>query len=128
MQMLELKSSPGLVALMTGVDDAAWSDFCDIFAGDMEAVSEIVTLFIDQSYELEAQLLSGFEKKDPDPIFRAGHSLKSTARQLGCLHLADLARDMEGFGKTKDLAAAAEIRAAFVAACEDARVALGAKL
>jgi HPt (histidine-containing phosphotransfer) domain-containing protein len=113
---------------VSALDPAAWQDFVDLFAGDATAISEIVTIFIEESHELEAKAVQGLDAQDADAVRRAGHSLKSTSRQLGAVTLGNLAAQLEELGRAEDITGAEALRVPFVVACANAREALASKI
>ncbi len=106
---------------MSAVDDAAWKDFTELFAGDVDAVAEIVTIYLDESDELRARLMDAVAAQDPQGVARAAHSLKSTSHQLGARQLGDVCGQLEAAGNTKDMVTITALAPRFERLLQDAQ-------
>lgn len=88
---------------MSAIDQPSWTEFTQLFAGDAEAVSEIVTIYLDESEMLKDKLLAGIAANDATAVERAAHSLKSTSNQLGARELGALCARLEAAGHEGDM-------------------------
>lgn len=66
-------------------------------------IGELIETFLGEAPGMLAQLRSALVGQDTDIFRRAAHSLKSNAATFGALELAALARELEGFGREKNL-------------------------
>ena len=66
-------------------------------------VGELIDTFLEDSTRLVAELHSSLRAQDAETFRRAAHSLKSNAATFGANELAALARELEDFGRAKDL-------------------------
>lgn len=106
---------------MQAIDPAAWQKFVDILGGETESVQEVADLFLEESKAVGEELVQAIEEGDPEMTRRLAHRLKSSARQLGALGLADVAQDLEDTGARGDVQRARELAPDFQRHLERAR-------
>jgi CheY-like chemotaxis protein len=70
---------------------------------DPQLFQELVRIFLDDTPQRLRELLKAFEQRDPLALERAAHALKSSAANLGALHLSTLFKEIEMAGRTKDV-------------------------
>jgi len=66
-------------------------------------IGELIDAFLDDAPGLIAQMHSALASKDADSFRRAAHSMKSNAATFGAMELSALAKELEGFGRDKNL-------------------------
>jgi HPt (histidine-containing phosphotransfer) domain-containing protein len=97
----------GEAPLAVTVDAAALAQIAELDPGGKKGlVKRIVTLFIDDSARLVAELATALESGDADAARRSVHTLKSTAANIGGTTLAHAAAAAEQGLKSGDVAAA----------------------
>jgi HPt (histidine-containing phosphotransfer) domain-containing protein len=85
------------------LDPAAMTRLLDITGGDQGFVDELIDTFIEDATAQIDGLRSAASAGDAEAIIRPAHSLKSNAANVGATALEDLARDLEGDGRTGDV-------------------------
>lgn len=70
---------------------------------DLEIFTEIVECYLESTPQLIAQLAAALDKNDMELFKRSAHSLKSTSRMVGGLHLGDIACQLEHSDNSKIL-------------------------
>lgn len=94
--------SPGpLPAVDTGALDA----LCDL-AGNLSLVAELIDTYLADQRRVGAVLRQALAAQDPDRLFRAAHSLKSSSASLGATPLSRLYAEAERLGRAGTLAGA----------------------
>jgi HPt (histidine-containing phosphotransfer) domain-containing protein len=68
-----------------------------------EFINELIDTFLDDAPSLLAQMQTALATHDADSFRRAAHSMKSNAATFGAMELSALARELEVFGKEKNL-------------------------
>ena len=68
-----------------------------------EFINELIDTFLDDAPTLLAQMQTALATQDADSFRRAAHSMKSNAATFGAMELSTLARELEVFGKEKNL-------------------------
>ncbi len=76
-----------------------------MFGDDDETFREILGEFAEPARDIAAEITAGFEAGDTGAVGAAAHKLKSAARSVGALALADLSEALEAAGKGGDGAA-----------------------
>jgi two-component system, sensor histidine kinase and response regulator len=100
-------AAPIAASLAVTVDAAALAQIAELDPGGATGlVRRIVTLFVDDSARLVAELAAALEAGDTDAARRSVHTLKSTAANVGGTTLAQAAAAAEQGLKSGDLAAA----------------------
>ena len=66
-------------------------------------INELIDAFLDDAPGLLAQLRSALVSQDADSFRRAAHSMKSNAATFGAMELSTLAKELENFGRDKNL-------------------------
>jgi HPt (histidine-containing phosphotransfer) domain-containing protein len=100
-------AAPIDASLAVTVDAAALAQIAELDPGGATGlVRRIVTLFVDDSARLIAELAAALEAGDTDAARRSVHTLKSTAANVGGTTLAQAAAAAEQGLKSGDLAAA----------------------
>src|SRR4029079_2003277 len=84
------------------LDPAAMTRLLEI-TGDQGFVDELIDTFIEDATAQIDGLRSAASAGDAEAIIRPAHSLKSNAANVGATALEDLARDLEGDGRTGDV-------------------------
>jgi HPt (histidine-containing phosphotransfer) domain-containing protein len=108
--------APAMLAVGPAAADAAEADrpavditaLTSVFGDDRVAVAEILGDFVAPSREILADIEAGLRAEDAGAVARAAHKLKSSARAVGALALADVAFDLERAGKAEDWPALAD--------------------
>jgi len=77
----------------------------ELFGEDEETIREILKEFPEPSETIVTELLRAHSMGDPSGIAAAAHKLKSSARAIGALALADLCVSLEASGRVADWAA-----------------------
>jgi histidine phosphotransfer protein HptB len=86
---------------MSKIDLVTFNSLKDVTGDDF--MGELIETFLTEAPNLVAQLRSSLESQDTDTFRRAAHSLKSNAATFGAMGLSALARELEGFGRDKNL-------------------------
>lgn len=66
-------------------------------------IGELIDAFLDDAPNLVAQMRSALADGDTDSFRRAAHSMKSNAATFGAEELSAMAKELEGFGREKNL-------------------------
>ena len=66
-------------------------------------INELIDTFLEDTPTLLAQLHSALASQDADTFRRAAHSMKSNAATFGAMELSTLAKELENFGRDKNL-------------------------
>jgi histidine phosphotransfer protein HptB len=66
-------------------------------------INELIDAFLDDAPGLISQMKSALPAGDAEMFRRATHSMKSNAATFGAMELADLARELEGMGRDRNL-------------------------
>ena len=66
-------------------------------------INELIDTFLEDAPTLIAQLRSALTSQDTDSFRRAAHSMKSNAATFGAMELSARAKELEGFGREKNL-------------------------
>lgn len=74
------------------------------FDGDMEAVREMIRLFLGSSDECMTNLAGSVSRNEPDKVRALAHTIKGSALSLGAEVLADAAARLENQARRGDLA------------------------
>jgi two-component system sensor histidine kinase/response regulator len=67
---------------------------------------EMIESFFSHAADTLSELRSAYEKREARPLARAAHKLKSAARAIGALEVAELAARLEAAGNNADWPAA----------------------
>lgn len=95
--------------------------------GGPEFVVEMIDLFLEHAPARTAAARDALEAGDMTALYRAAHSLKSTAANLGARSLQEIAAQVEALAADGDAEAAAPLLAKMAARCDDALSALAAE-
>jgi len=74
----------------------------EIFGDDEDTIKEVLADFVDPAKETTAEIEAAFESKSAEDVRAASHKLKSSARSVGAIALADLCQTLETAGKAGD--------------------------
>ena len=66
-------------------------------------ISELIDVFLEDTPNLITKMRSALASKDTDAFRRAAHSIKSNAATFGAMELSALAKELEAFGRDKNL-------------------------
>jgi HPt (histidine-containing phosphotransfer) domain-containing protein len=66
-------------------------------------IAELIDAFLSEAPGLITQMQSALASQDADAFRRAAHSMKSNAATFGAMELSTLAKELEGFGREKNL-------------------------
>jgi HPt (histidine-containing phosphotransfer) domain-containing protein len=78
---------------------------CDL-AGNLSLVAELIDTYLADQRRVGAVLRQALAAQDPDRLFRAAHSLKSSSASLGATPLSRLYAEAERLGRAGTLAGA----------------------
>jgi CheY-like chemotaxis protein len=81
----------------------------DRVEGDMELLGDIIELFKEDSVRQITAIREAIDKKQPDTLRRAAHTLKGTCGNLGAVEAAATALELEKLAAAGDLSHAPEI-------------------
>ena len=95
--------------------------------GGQEFVLEMIDLFLEHAPERIRAATRAAEAGDAQGLYRAAHSLKSTAANLGARGLQGIAEQVEGRAAAKDLGAIPRLLDEMAARYEDVRQRLEAE-
>ena len=68
--------------------------------GSSGLVAQVIESYMEDTNSIFAKIKTAIASADATTMAREAHSLKSTSRSVGALHLGDLAADMEKIGRT----------------------------
>ena len=71
--------------------------------GDWELLEQLVTLFLDSSPNLMAEIQDAIEHRDSSALHRAAHSLKGSVANLGGTAAQEAAMKLEQLGREGDM-------------------------
>ena len=106
------------------LDPAALDNLLDVIGGERAALAELVESFLGEGPKLLAHLKEASDNSDPESFRRAAHTMKSSARDFGAKHLAELCRDLEDRGRSGKLEGVAELVASIQSEYEKAEAGL----
>lgn len=87
-----------------GVDPTVLAEVAELLADEGEAmVGELIDLFLENSPLLLQQLRTAMNESNAAAVFRAVHTLRSPAAQMGAYHLAALCQEVEAYSEFGDL-------------------------
>jgi HPt (histidine-containing phosphotransfer) domain-containing protein len=66
-------------------------------------ISELIDVFLEDTPNQIAQMRSALANTDADSFRRAAHSIKSNTATFGAMELSALAKELEGFGRDRNL-------------------------
>jgi HPt (histidine-containing phosphotransfer) domain-containing protein len=66
-------------------------------------IGELIEAFLEDAPNLIAQLHTALASQDADSFRRAAHSMKSNAATFGAMELSALCKELETFGRDKNL-------------------------
>jgi HPt (histidine-containing phosphotransfer) domain-containing protein len=92
--------------------------------GDAELLTEIVEQFLEDSPRLLEEVGAAVAAGDAGALKRAAHTLKGAASNFGAAAVVATCLELEGIGRSDDLAAAAPARDRLDAAVRDLNAAL----
>jgi PAS domain S-box-containing protein len=81
------------------LDENVLADLKDIMEDEF---IEVLQLFLDESVSLMADVHAGFSE-ETDKLVRAIHTLKSSSRNVGAMHLGEMSEKIEALAKTGDI-------------------------
>ncbi|MGC1375001.1 MAG: response regulator [Anaerolineales bacterium] len=105
-------------------DPTAIDRLLEMIGNDRAGLDELLRSFLEETPSLLGSLRRALETEDTELLRRAGHTLKSSARDFGGMRLSQLSRQLEVLGQEKTLAGAAELVAQAEAAYEPVKAAL----
>ncbi|MEI6787536.1 MAG: Hpt domain-containing protein [bacterium] len=83
------------------IDDKAISALQDL--GGADFVVQMIDVFLVYAPKVIAEARRGLERGNLEPVIRMGHSLRSSARNLGASRMAELAEGIESAGRSGQL-------------------------
>lgn len=89
---------------------------------------ELITLFLDESRRLMAEMRQGLAEDNQPLVLRSSHSLKSSSALLGALAFSDLCLEIETLARNEDLVAVGQLLPQFESAYLSVREGLIAEL
>jgi HPt (histidine-containing phosphotransfer) domain-containing protein len=89
---------------------------------------KVIRNYLNTAPRLLQTLQEAVTRDDAAALRKAAHTLKSSSASLGALTLAVLCKDLEGMGRTNNIANAATVLSALASEYEAVRVALVAEL
>jgi signal transduction histidine kinase/CheY-like chemotaxis protein len=105
-------------------DPSAIDKLLDLVGGSKTDLADLVRSFLAETPSLLVNLRGALETGDVELLRRSAHTLKSSARDFGAMHLSHLSGRLEMLGRGNTLAGAAE----WVDQCEAAYEAVTARL
>jgi HPt (histidine-containing phosphotransfer) domain-containing protein len=76
----------------------------DRLGGDMELYQDLVERFLNDTAGGRERIKSAVQRRDPEEIHRASHSLKGLAASVGAVAAANALAELEGLGSRSELA------------------------
>jgi len=83
------------------IDDKAISALQEL--GGADFVVQMIDVFLVYAPKVIAEARRGLERGNLEPVIRMGHSLRSSARNLGASRMAELAEGIESAGRSSQL-------------------------
>ena len=114
----------GGISAPAAFDPAALQDALPLGMGvDSPLARKLIRLFVGESAKQVAEIERAAAAADTQALFRAAHSLKSSAASVGASVLSAIARELEALARAGSAAAPAEqparLRPAYARFCED---------
>jgi signal transduction histidine kinase/CheY-like chemotaxis protein/HPt (histidine-containing phosphotransfer) domain-containing protein len=73
-----------------------------MFGDDPEMFKEILNDFVPPSHQIIKDIQNGWKARSAEAVKQAAHKLKSSARSIGAMELADICQSLETAGKEED--------------------------
>ncbi|MBI5353585.1 MAG: Hpt domain-containing protein [Chloroflexi bacterium] len=86
---------------MSQIDQSIFNTLKETTGSDF--IAELIDVFLNDAPDLIAQMHSALATRDSDTFRRAAHSMKSNAATFGAMELSALAKELEIFGREKNL-------------------------
>ncbi len=97
------------------IDRKVWQDIAKLQQpGRPDVLVTMLSIFLKDSDELVERLRQAIERQDGTAVFELAHAFKSRSGVLGAVRLADLSKQIEHLGRTKDLAQTSALFASLV--------------
>jgi two-component system, sensor histidine kinase and response regulator len=74
--------------------------------GDEELLHDICRIFLDESPKVMTRLQQAVAQEDPEAVSREAHTLKGESGYLGAANVSQMARQLEGMGRARELSQA----------------------
>jgi HPt (histidine-containing phosphotransfer) domain-containing protein len=106
------------------IDRRALGKLRDLVGGEESDLLEIVDTFLEEAPSLMQSLLTASQVQDVNTVRRSAHSLKSNARDMGAVELAEICARIESSGlqgMLPDVTVIENARLAFDVACDELR-------
>ncbi len=92
------------------LDNDVYQEFLEAMGeNDVDLIHEMVELFIQDTHEKVAALRNAAESRDAAMLSQVAHSLKSSSAQLGAVSLSHYCKELEMFGKDKEVEEAVKL-------------------
>jgi len=96
------------------MDQKVWKDILALQRpGRPDVLVSMLSMFLTDSDQIVEQLRAAVEGNTADRLFSLAHGFKSRCGVLGAFKLAELSKDLEQCGRTKQLSEAAAIFSCF---------------
>jgi CheY-like chemotaxis protein len=93
----------------TVLDPAALQQLRNLIGDDSESFNNLIRSFLEETPTLLFNLRQGMETDDFESMHRAAHTLKSSARDFGAMHLSEVSKQLEALKNEKPLTHAVEL-------------------
>ncbi len=80
-------------------------------SGERKLVQKFLHVFLDSAEKYMCQLEQALDNNDAEALYRAAHTFKSSAANIGAEDLSKLLDQLEEFGKAKELVNAKSLQA-----------------
>ncbi|MFN8378935.1 MAG: Hpt domain-containing protein [Anaerolineae bacterium] len=91
------------------IDPAVIESLRELGGGDDGFLHDLIRTYLDETPQLVAQLRNAVGLADAAGVHLYAHSLKGSSAEFGAAYLADLCRQMETAGKSRDLELAPDL-------------------
>jgi HPt (histidine-containing phosphotransfer) domain-containing protein len=117
-------SSPRTPSPGASFEPAAIARLLSLVGGNQAALFDLIASYLNDTVALLGDLRKAVETDNPDLLYRAAHSLKSSSRDFGALRRSALGKQLEEIGKGRSTSGAAELVVQAQAERESVRVSL----
>ena len=85
---------------MSELDPAALENLRGVGAEGIKLLAELITMFLEDSASLLAQMRQGIEQENADMLHQAAHIMGASSAMFGAKPLSSLCRELEAMGAT----------------------------
>jgi len=91
------------------LDPTALDQLLNLVGGDKDKYFKLIDSFLEETPKLLEGVRKAVEKNDNELLRRMSHTLKSTSRDFGAIHLSNLGAKLEAISKADNMESAPEL-------------------